>query len=53
MQRWVVHVCVAVMLTVAAPTAARAAECADLWDWVNTACRRLADRGSGQVHGLP
>ena len=22
---------------------ARAAECADLWDWLNTACRKLAD----------
>ena len=25
------------------PAPARAAECADLWDWLNTACRRLAD----------
>ncbi len=43
MQRWALHVSLAVVLALAAPASARAAECADLWDWVNTACRRLAD----------
>ncbi len=43
MQRWALHVSLAVVLAIAAPASARAAECADLWDWVNTACRRLAD----------
>jgi palmitoyl transferase len=43
MQRWALHVWLAVVLAIAAPASAGAAECADLWDWVNTACRRLAD----------
>jgi palmitoyl transferase len=37
-------------LGVAAP--ARAAECSDLWEWLNTACRRLADtynKGGNQL----
>jgi len=43
MRRWGLHVWLVAMLVVAAPLPARAAECADLWDWVNKACRRLAD----------
>jgi len=43
MRRWGLDVWLVAMLVVAAPLPARAAECADLWDWVNKACRRLAD----------
>jgi palmitoyl transferase len=43
MQRWGIQVCLAVALACGASAPVRAAECADLWDWVNTACRRLAD----------
>src|SRR5262245_21360522 len=32
-----------VLLCAAAPAPARAAECADLWSWLNTACRHLVD----------
>ncbi|HEX9301869.1 MAG TPA: hypothetical protein VF959_05915 [Casimicrobiaceae bacterium] len=52
MRRWRFQVCVMAMLVFAAPASARAAECADLWDWVNTACRRLVDtytQGSNEL----
>ena len=41
-KRWMA-VCAAMVISLAGTTPARAAECADLWDWLNTACRRLAD----------
>jgi palmitoyl transferase len=33
----------AAMIGLAIPVPAAAAECADLWEWLNIACRRLAD----------
>ena len=33
----------AVAIGLAGTTPARAAECADMWDWVNSACRKLVD----------
>jgi len=33
----------AAVIGLGVPLPAAAAECADLWQWVNTACRRLAD----------
>ncbi len=33
----------AAVLGLGVPVPASAAECADLWQWLNTACRRLAD----------
>ena len=42
-QRWMATACAAVVIFLAGATRAEAAECADLWDWLNTACRRLAD----------
>jgi lipid IVA palmitoyltransferase len=42
-QRWATLVSVALAMWLGAAVPARAAECADLWDWVNKACRRLAD----------
>ncbi len=33
----------AIVLCLAASAPARAAECADLWDWLDKACRRLVD----------
>ena len=34
---------VALFVSMAASAPARAAECADLWDWLNKACRKLVD----------
>jgi palmitoyl transferase len=42
-QRWTTPVCAAIVIWLAGAAPAKAAECADLWDWLNTACRRLAD----------
>ncbi len=39
-KRWTV---ILLMAAVGAPLPARAAECADLWQWLNFACRKLAD----------
>jgi len=43
LQQWKRWLGVALLTGLAAPGTAQAAECADLWDWVNKACRRLVD----------
>jgi palmitoyl transferase len=43
MHRWTMLVWAVIAVWLAGATPARAAECADLWDWLNKACRRLAD----------
>jgi len=43
LQRWKRWLGVVLLTGLAAPGTAQAAECADLWDWVNKACRRLVD----------
>jgi lipid IVA palmitoyltransferase len=42
-QRWTMLVWAVIAVWLAGVTPARAAECTDLWDWLNKACRRLAD----------
>lgn len=42
-RRWATLICTAIVIGLTAAAPARAAECADLWDWLNKACRRLAD----------
>jgi palmitoyl transferase len=43
MQRWAMVVAAVTAMWLGAAAPARAAECADLWDWLNKACRRVAD----------
>ena len=50
--RWTALVWAAVLVTLVAATPARAAECSDMWDWLDKACRRLADtydKGGNEV----
>jgi len=43
MQRWARALAWALAVWLGAVAPARAAECADLWDWLNKACRRVVD----------
>ncbi len=42
-QRWAGSALAALVLFLVASAPARAAECADLWDWLDKACRTLVD----------
>jgi lipid IVA palmitoyltransferase len=43
MQRWARPLAWGLVIWLGAAAPARAAECADLWDWLNKACRRVVD----------
>ena len=43
MKRWARLAAWVTVLGLGAAAPARAAECGDLWEWLNTACRRVVD----------
>jgi palmitoyl transferase len=43
MQRWRIVVLIAALAAAFATPVRAAPECSDLWEWLNTGCRRLAD----------
>lgn len=52
MQRWKTVALLAVLAAIVSTPARAAPECADLWEWLNTGCRRLVDtyrNGSNEV----